>query len=719
MKTWLKTLALLLAALYSAAALPSELIAARTAPVTDEDIDRAVRRGRGALSSSSGDALTALALLNAGVPADDRALSLNIRRIAESSGAIPETYLGTYQAGITLSLLAAVNDARYTNAAAALARKLERMQDPAGGWGDNSRTQFALLGLKSARALGVPVSPATFELARDLIERRQNSEGGWGYFGAAPPGYNSMTAAGVSSLHIVLEDARKSCPVCGAADENFRLNQGIGWLGKRLNLETLQPHHFYYLYSIERVGVLLGQKYFGGRDWYREGAGYLVRTQNSDGSWSGDDRATEFALLFLAKGRAPIAINKLQYGRDWNPDPYDASELSALAARDLKTPMSAQVIGAGDSLDEFRAAPILYLQGRNAFAFTPELRTKIKAFVEQGGFIVASNCCGGSDGFNASFRAEMKELFPENALARLPDNHEIFSIQHTIANPTAFELEGLSTGCRPAVFYAPHDVCCAWSGCKGCLDKRAPQPDAARDLGVNIVACVLRYKALKAKLAAASPIPPVPPANGDPRVLKLGQICYSGEWNPDPEALNNLAKYLKEVAKVRVSPQKDPVVLGETQLGDYPVLYLTGHKNFQLNPSAEGALRSYLDRGGFLFCDACCGKPEFDAAFRRLCTNIYPEGELTRISPQHSIFREPYQIEKVAYKPAAKLIFPMIGAMPFLEGITGAEGRITIAYSKFNLGCELQNHPCAGCIGVEREDAFKLSVNAIVYALSH
>ncbi len=694
------------------------------AALTDDDIDRAVARGREALLRASGggrdgDALTLLALLNAGVAADDRALSAGIQRIVTSPDGIPESYLGTYQAGITLNMLAALKDPRYTSFAAALARKLENMQDEAGGWGDNSRTQFALLGLKSAHDLGVPVAPITFERARDYVERRQNSVGGWGYHAPAPPGYNSMTAAGVSSLHIVLEDARKHCPVCGAADETSELNRGVSWLAKRLNIQTPQPRHYYYLYSLERVGVLLGQKYFGGRDWYREGAEFLLRSQNPDGTWTGDDRATEFALLFLAKGRAPIVINKLQYGRDWNPDPYDASELAARAARELRTPMCSQVLADSASLDELRAAPVVYLQGRMAFEFSPELRAKLKAFVEQGGFIVASACCGGSAGFDASFRAEMKQLFPQSELARLPDDHELFSIQKKIENPSAFQIEGLSAGCRPAVFYAPHDVCCAWSGCKGCLDKHAPPADTACDLGVNLIANVLRYQTLKGKLAGVSPIPPPAPRRNDPREVKLGQICYSGEWNPDPDAPNSLARNLKENTKLLIAPQKDPITLGESQLGDYPVLYLTGHKNFQLTPSAEGALRSYLDRGGFLFCDACCGRPEFDAAFRRLCASLYPEHELTRIVPQHSIFQEPYRIDKVAYKSSAKLLNPTIGTTPYLEGVSDGEGRMMIVYSKFNLGCEWQHHPCTGCIGVEREDAFKLGVNTIVYALSH
>ena len=39
--------------------------------------------------------------------------------------------------------------------------------------------------------------------------------------------------------------------------------------------------------------------------------------------------ATSFALLFLAKGRAPVLINKLRHSpdQDWNNDPDDVRNI--------------------------------------------------------------------------------------------------------------------------------------------------------------------------------------------------------------------------------------------------------------------------------------------------------------------------------------------------------------------------------------------------------
>ena len=48
---------------------------------------------------------------------------------------------------------------------------------------------------------------------------------------------------------------------------------------------------------------------------------------------------TSFALLFLAKGRSPVLINKLRHGpgNDWNNDADDIGNLVGLVSSDWKT----------------------------------------------------------------------------------------------------------------------------------------------------------------------------------------------------------------------------------------------------------------------------------------------------------------------------------------------------------------------------------------------
>ena len=69
-----------------------------------------------------------------------------------------------------------------------------------GSPGDNSNTQYALLGLNAASEAGIPVRPEVWALARAYFELYQNRDGGWGYTPRTKQSTASMTCAGISSL---------------------------------------------------------------------------------------------------------------------------------------------------------------------------------------------------------------------------------------------------------------------------------------------------------------------------------------------------------------------------------------------------------------------------------------------------------------------------------------------------------------------------------------
>ncbi len=69
-----------------------------------------------------------------------------------------------------------------------------------------------------------------------------------------------------------------------------------------------------------------------------------------------------------------------------------------------------------------------------------------------------------------------------------------------------------------------------------------------------------------------------------------------------------------------------------------PVLWLSGKKAFEFGPDAPARLRQYVDNGGFIFAEGCCPQSaEFDARFRRLVEEIFPEPEyrLNLLPPEH------------------------------------------------------------------------------------
>ena len=53
---------------------------------------------------------------------------------------------------------------------------------------------------------------------------------------------------------------------------------------------------------------------------------------------------------------------------------------------------------------------------------------------------------------------------------------------------------------------------------------------------------------------------------------------------------------------------------------------------------------------------------------------------------------------------------------PYLEGVK-IEGRYAVVYSKYDISCALERQASVACEGYIEEDAFKIAVNIILYAM--
>jgi hypothetical protein len=80
---------------------------------------------------------------------------------------------------------------------------------------------------------------------------------------------------------------------------------------------------YYFLWSLERVGVAYGLEKIGGKDWYTWGAAILLANQEADGSWRGayaqGGPDTCFALLFLRRANLAKDLNASLQGKVKNP----------------------------------------------------------------------------------------------------------------------------------------------------------------------------------------------------------------------------------------------------------------------------------------------------------------------------------------------------------------------------------------------------------------
>jgi VWFA-related protein len=185
------------------------------------------------------------------------------------------------------------------------------------GAGDNSNTQFALLGVWGASRHGFDANEPLEAIDRHF-RGSQNDDGRWGYV-PGQKGTDAMTCAGLTGLAIAAARPalaeRQTARARGAAlaaDPAFAaalraVSREARSIGRRSDI--------YYLWSLERVCVALGLRDLDGLDWYAEGAGELLRRQRSDGSWPegrwGALPNTCLALLFLRKANLAFELDRV------------------------------------------------------------------------------------------------------------------------------------------------------------------------------------------------------------------------------------------------------------------------------------------------------------------------------------------------------------------------------------------------------------------------
>jgi hypothetical protein len=677
-------------------------------------------------------ALAVFALLQAG----ESPTAAHMRAALDRVRQMPNEHV--YVVALKILALSSADAVGYALEIRDAARWLARAQVPAGLWGyglggqrwDHSNSQYALLGLYAAAEAGVSLPGSVWAQARARVLGTQNDDGGWAYR-AGGESYGSMTAANVSNLVILggtiampLERSFENgvAPRCGNYRGNRPLINGLGWLARNFRADQNPGHgnsfQHYWLYAVERAGILSGRRYFGAHEWYREGAARLIGAQNADGSWGGSGPPiadTAFGLLFLAKGHKPLLVQKLQWSDDerWNPDRHDIKHLVEYIDDKFGEPTAWQVVEFDSPLKEWLAAPLLYVQGHTFPSWNEAQRKKMRDFVEQGGTVFFEACCG-REAFGDGVRAFAAEAFPEAPLRELDAGHPVFRA-HFDLPPR--RLYGVDVGCRTSVLFSPNDLSCLWE------QRDVPVlSDAALKLGTNIAAFATGRQALRDRLEVVT-VPDDGPGLGAAApaaaALRLGQVVYDGDWRPDAQSLVHFAEMLRDDLALDVVTGYQSVRLDSAQLPANPILYLTGHFAFSLSDLERSALGAHLWRGGFLFADACCGREAFDASFRALAVELFPDNPLERLPPDHSIFRgrPGFAVTTVGYKEAVQEAWPDLDE-PELWAVT-IDGRLVVVYSPYAIGCGLDGHTCYNCRGLIDGDARRVAANIVLYALTN
>jgi len=717
-------------------------VAAAQAQVTAESLDEAVtkaiakgvknlwdqRQADGswpaASTSSSGfsmgpTALAAYALLENGVSPQDERMAATLDWLAKHDD--DKTYSHAVRCQVWLIVNRKTNNKYQKEFEADVKRLILSAWDgaymyDAKGTGkehhyDNSNSQFGVLGVwAGARANMEFIDAKYWQAVAKHWLKYQHPDGAWDYAHTGPDPRPTMTAAGVATLFVCMDNLPNEGALrCRASQGpgHKAVQRGLAWLERNfedsLREESYIPSAWsafmpYYLYGIERVGLASGYKYFGKSDWYKTGARWLLRKQGKSGGW-GAQYDTAFALLFLARGRNPVLFNKLEYKGDWNNRPRALANLTEYIGKSFEATVNWQIVNLKSAVSEWHDAPILYLSGSKAPSFTEEELGKLRAYVQQGGTILSVRECQGA-AFVAGMKRIYAKLFPDYELVPVPRDHALYSVHFRLRGRPRLLM--VSNGVRPLAIHVEDDVALPWQA-------RMEKTQAWAYKGAaNIFLYVTDKGSLRARGVNHWP---AEPASAPSRKVKVARLKYAGNWNPEPLAYERLSRLL--AADVGLGLDVATTEIKLLPSSGAAVATLTGTTALQASAEEQEALRQFVTAGGLLVVDAAGGARAFAKSAEALLGEVFGGTRIRRLPATSSLYTDK-QIKEFKYRRQTR---ERAGNLrePLLKGIMLGD-RLGVVYSREDLTCGLVGCASYACDGYTPETAYEIMRNVMLLA---
>lgn len=736
--------------------------------------------------------LAVLAMVECGVPKNDPAIRSAMNFLAAYSG---KDIGRNYSISLQTMAFCLVDPDRYRGQIRANVELLEDMQARGntphdGGWyyhkvnaaaiSDLSNAQFSILALYEAERVGISAKRETWQRAHQYWSRTQNPDGSWGYTpkqgGGCGDARGSMTCAGIASLVITSgvlgsggATVRGENVICFQKTDDKsaeQIEKGMDWMAKNFSVSQnprVGHYLYYYLYALERVGRMTNRRFIGSHDWYREGADKLLKLRSMvTGGWSGlgtgDDSSAAFALLFLAKGRRPVLMSKIQYNENpsWNIHPNDVNNMTVYIEsewkRDLNVDLTWQSVDLRHaSVADLLQAPVIHLSGSHeplgkTEAETAEMARKLREYLDQGGFIFAEAQANDLS-FDLGFRDLMERVFPEPGyeLTLLESTHPIWRAEVPIDSEQLRPIEGINFGCRTSVVYVPPyddpktnrrqpSLSCLWEVAQ-VVRQTAPyapvvqkQIDAALSIGQNILAYATNRE-VQFKYEVAEAITRRTSDTEDIRGrISLPLLNPAGGANPAPMALLKILYYAEENLGLSVVHRTDMINPADEALAGYPILFMHGRNSFQLTADQRDRLRKHLLYGGFLFANSICSSRIFTESFQAEMQKMFPDIQLQLIPLDDPLFSDEYgasliemlELRVPEQAPGRRTVTATRKVPPELYGIRlENEDRWAVIFSPHDVSCALEKANTLECRGYSPDSAMQIAINVLMYALEH
>ena len=194
---------------------------------------------------------------------------------------------------------------------------------------------------------------------------------------------------------------------------------------------------------------------------------------------------------------------------------------------------------------------------------------------------------------------------------------------------------------------------------------------------------------------------------------------FGSAWNHDyPRAEQHLSLILQELTALDIHTDHSLVLsLDDPELLKYPIAFMWEPGFWNLTDREAAAFRAYLLKGGFAVFEDFDGDQQwshFEAQMRR----VLPEARFVRLDNTHPIFDAFFRVKDID-----AIVHPMSGDDPSYYGVfedNDPSKRLMVVANYNNDVPEYWEWSGEGLYPVDASnEAYKLGVNYVIYALTH
>jgi len=196
-------------------------------------------------------------------------------------------------------------------------------------------------------------------------------------------------------------------------------------------------------------------------------------------------------------------------------------------------------------------------------------------------------------------------------------------------------------------------------------------------------------------------------------------------WTTDyPRSDRHFVEAVRRLTRVNARSVEQPVNLDDGEAYDWPFLYAVEVGHWELTDAQAKAMREYLLRGGFFFCDDFHGSYEWDI-FMESMRRVFPDRPVVDIENKDAIFHAIYDLDDKYQVPGAQYLrsgqtWEQDGYRDKWAGIYDDHGRLMVAIChNMDLGdsWEHADNPYYdqkfSALGI------RIGINYVVYSMTH